>query len=469
MFLLLPVVLGRGDLEAKEVPPQAFSIGPIAEVSRRQPAIVVLVALTLAGIGIAVTPDYNPRFLEFLPASSEATQGLHALEEDGAMSPWFAWVTADDLDQARADAKALRSMDSVSRVDSPTDALPELTPERLADLRADFEGLERDPDWSKLESRERDPKALAKRALAIADALDEVGFVAEQNGRDITALTKASKAFADLKKRLEDTPEASARATLTSIETDMARMLSRAWTGARVVAERGSWAVSDLPAMFRHRFVSKSGERVSLYVYPQLGITSGADGNAAARHFAEQVESVDPQAGGQGMSLYHHNRMILAGFQRAAFFSLVLVLVLLLLDFGNLRQTLLTLVPVLIGMGWMIGLMAIFNIRLTVATIVVIPLTLGIGIDAAVHMMHRAELNARTHRGRARIREVVDGTGGAVVLSSVTTMVGFAGLLLGSHLGMVSLGKAMVIGVGCTLLSSILVLPALLVLIDDAE
>ena len=228
VLLVLPVVLGRGELEAKEEPPRAFSIGPVAEVSRRQPLIVVLVAVSLALLGLSVTQDYNPRFLEFLPASSEATQGLYSLEEDGAMSPWFAWVTSEDLDEARSDAKALRSMDSVARVDSPTDMLPELDEERLAGLKADFAGLERDPDWAKLAERDRDPKALGKRALAIADALDEVSFAAEQNGRDTKTIAKTSKAFADLHKRLETTPEASARATLAEIETNMAELVSRA-------------------------------------------------------------------------------------------------------------------------------------------------------------------------------------------------------------------------------------------------
>jgi predicted RND superfamily exporter protein len=150
-------------------------------------------------------------------------------------------------------------------------------------------------------------------------------------------------------------------------------------------------------------------------------------------------------------------------------FSFCLVVVLLLLDFANVRKAVLALFPVLVGMGWTVGVMALVGMRLNVATIVVIPLILGIGVDAGIHMIHRCDINARTHAGRAKLDEVMRGTGGAVVLSSLTTILGFMGLLFGVHLGMVQLGAAMVIGVACTLVAGVLVLPALLLVLDEAE
>lgn len=473
-LLLLPVALGRGDLNAHENPPLPLGdVGFLARIARSSPLLIVLAALGLSLVGTAATPTYNPRFLEFLPDSWESTQGLKTLENDGAMTPWFAWVTADNLEQARRRADSLRSMDSVARVDSPTDMLPELTEDRLVALQADFAGLERDPDWDKLRARQPEPAALAKQVLAVVDALDELVFAAEQAGLDAKAtapILATKQAFSQLKQRLETTPAPQAAATLDEIEDQMAALIGPAWTTARAVSERGHWVAGDLPDLFATRFVARNGSgRIALYVYPAGDVSSGADHNAPARRFAEDLESVDPEAAGQGVSLYHHNVMILDGFKRAAFFSLCLVVALLLLDFANLRKALLALFPVLIGMGWMLGLFAIVGLRLNVATVVVLPLTLGIGIDAGVHMMHRWELNARTHGGRARLDEVISGTGGAVVLSSLTTIVGFAGLLLGRHLGMVQLGATMVIGISCTLVASVLVLPAMLLLLDKAE
>ena len=470
-LLLLPVTLGRGDLDGREVPPDPIrGVKAFAKLARWSPIGILIAAVTLALVGTAFTPSFNPRFLELLPRSWESTQGLKSLEDDGAHTPWFAWVTADDLEQARSRAESLRSMQSVARVDSPTDLLPVLDDERQTALRSDFAGIDRDPDWATLAAREPDPAVLAKQVLAVVDALDELSFAAEQAGRDTTAITATKQAFSDLRKRLETTPPSSARATLDSIEEQMAKILGPAWTTARAVAARGYWVTSDLPDMFERRFVASDGSgRVALYVYPAGNVTSGADDNVAARHFTEDLESVDPNAAGQGISLYHHNEMILGGFKRAAILSLCLVITLLLLDFANVRKSMLALFPVLVGMGWTVGLMALVGMRLNVGTIVVMPLILGIGIDAGVHMMHRCDINARTHSGKAKLDEVLSGTGSAIVLSSLTTIIGFAGLLLGGHLAMVQLGAAMVLGVGCTLIAGVLVLPALLILLDEAE
>lgn len=468
-LLLLPVMVSRGDLEQTEQPPKPMrGLDFLPHWIRAAPLPIVLIAITIALIGTTVIPSYNPRYLELLPRSWESTTALRTLEKDGAMTPWFAWATAKDLEQARTRAAALRAMDSIARVDSPTDLLPELDDERLAALRADFAGIDRDPNFAELAARTPTAAELGKRVLAIEDALDELSFAAEQAGRDPAPIGAAKQAFANLRKRLESSP--SAAATLDAIENRMAALLEPAWKTARAVAARGHWSPEDLPEMFERRFVAADGSgRIALYVYPAGDVTSGADGNAAARRFTEDLESVDPEAAGQGISLYRHNDWILHGFRRASGFSLMLVLILLMLDFANLRKALFALVPVLIGMGWMVGLYAIVDLRLNVATIVVMPLMLGIGIDAGVHMMHRWEINSRAHGGRGRIDEIIHGTGGAVMLSSLTTMVGFAGLLFGQHLGMVQLGGAMVLGIGCTLISSVVVLPALLILLDQAD
>ncbi|MCA9701980.1 MAG: MMPL family transporter, partial [Myxococcales bacterium] len=273
-LLLLPVALGRGDLDGHEHPKESLVfVSFLPRLVRRSPFVVVLGALALAMAGTVLTPDYNPRYLEFLPKGAETTRGLETLEEDGVMSPWFAWATADDLEQARERTRRLRAKDMVGRVESPTDLLPELTPERLERLQADFAGVTRAPDWAKLEARKPDPAELAARCKAIVDALDELAFAAEQAGRDGKAITDAKQAFADLQKRLESVPAERGAATLDEIENEMAKLLGPAWTTASAVAERGHWIPADLPDMFENRFVARDGSgRLAMFVYPASNI-----------------------------------------------------------------------------------------------------------------------------------------------------------------------------------------------------
>jgi predicted RND superfamily exporter protein len=470
-LLILPVAFGRGNVDVGETPPRQLKlIELIPRFARKAPLVVLLLGLGLAFVGAVALPPYNPRYLDLLPEGFEASVGLEKLERDGAMTPWFAWVTADDLEQARERAESLRHQDSVGRVDSPTDLLPELTPERLAALQADFADAGPDPDWALLRARTPSAAALATKVGGVVDALDELAFAAEQAERDVTAIRDASKAFADLRQRLTTLPAATAEATLDRIENAMADVLARAWPTARAVAQRGHWVVEDLPDQFEHRFVARDGsERLALYVYPAEQIWDSDATNAGARRFTEQLEAIDPHAAGQGITLWYHNEMIMNGFRRASIYSVLLVVAFLLLDLGSVRKSLLALFPVLVGMGWMIGLFNVLDLRLNVATIVVIPLTLGIGVDAGVHMIHRWDRNARKHGGKAKLEQIIRGTGGAIVLSSLTTIVGFAGLLLGRHGGLVSLGGVMVVAIACTTLASVVMLPALLLVLDKAE
>ena len=57
-------------------------------------------------------------------------------------------------------------------------------------------------------------------------------------------------------------------------------------------------------------------------------------------------------------------------------------------------------------------------------------------------------------------------TGGAVMLSSLTTMVGFGSLAFASHRGYSSLGQILFLGVGACLMMAVTVLPAVLAMVD---
>jgi hypothetical protein len=50
-----------------------------------------------------------------------------------------------------------------------------------------------------------------------------------------------------------------------------------------------------------------------------------------------------------------------------------------------------------------------------------------------------------------------------VILNTLTTMVGFAVLMIADHRGLQSLGRVLTIGMSCCLVSSLIILPAFLV------
>ena len=98
---------------------------------------------------------------------------------------------------------------------------------------------------------------------------------------------------------------------------------------------------------------------------------------------------------------------------------------------------------------------------MTMVNIMGLPLILGIGIDDGVHIIHRYRIE-----GPGKIRTVFTSTGRAVFLTSLTTMLAFGSLKFATYRGLGSLGMALFIGVGTCFLTSVIVLPAIMGLIE---
>ena len=101
--------------------------------------------------------------------------------------------------------------------------------------------------------------------------------------------------------------------------------------------------------------------------------------------------------------------------------------------------------------------MAIIDIPVNFANLMVMPMILGIGVDAGVHAIHR-------WRRDSRIRPfgLAGGTGQGIALTLATTGIAFASLLIADHRAVRSLAMVMVIGLAVTFIATITVLPAVL-------
>jgi predicted RND superfamily exporter protein len=358
----------------------------------------------------------------------------------------------------------LRRLPSVVEVQSPTDLLPELDEGRLASLRAGFAALRRFPDVERLRNRGTTVSELLPVVSGLGDAVDEVAYALRQGGRPLEATDEVKEAITSLKQVLKGLPDDGRRA-LGEAEAGVASVIERALTTAREVARRGSYLPEDLPELFRVRFVSHDHQAVALYAYAAGDIWQ----REVSKRFAEDVESVDSQATGPAVSVYQHERMIVEGFLRAALMALVLVIATLWIDFRDVKATALAMVPLIAGWMWMLGMMRVANLSFNVANIVVLPLLLGLGIDAGAQIIHRYRDSAGEHGGKAKLRDLLCGTGSAILTTYMTTIMGFAALMVGDYGAMVSLGLMMTIGLSFCLVASLLVLPAVLVTLDLAE
>jgi predicted RND superfamily exporter protein len=111
----------------------------------------------------------------------------------------------------------------------------------------------------------------------------------------------------------------------------------------------------------------------------------------------------------------------------------------------------------LLGFAGLIAFLVLRGIKLNFLNFIALPISIGVGADYALNIMKRYELS-----GPGELRRVVVHTGGAVILCSLTTALGYVVLLLSINGAVRSFGLAAAAGELTTALSAVLFLPAVL-------
>jgi hypothetical protein len=310
-------------------------------------------------------------------------------------------------------------------------------------------------------------------AYVITDTPEEIPAVSEALRRSMADSSTTIAEIESLQERIPDSPEAQqvkidriaairqllddpALAADTSGDITMLR---------RAAQTRQPISADQIPEFLTDSFKSKTGEIGNfVIIYPRYGLSDGRNSIA----FADEVGTFTTESG----RTYHagSTSIVAADMLRLmreespwmVLIAFTVVVLMMLLNFGSVRWAVLATVPLVVGVMWMLLLMGLFDMKLTFYNLVVLPAVLGIGNDAGVHIVHRYR-----ERGRGSVVDVLRSTGEQIVACSMTTMVGFAGPLLSFHPGLRSIGGLAVIGIGATLVASILFLPALLQYLEN--
>ena len=126
------------------------------------------------------------------------------------------------------------------------------------------------------------------------------------------------------------------------------------------------------------------------------------------------------------------------------------------------------LTPVVFATLWVVGSMVVLSLKWNVLTVMVTALSLGIGIDYAIHMWRRFEVEVtKTDNVWTALEETVSTTGVALVLSACTTALGFLVLLFSPMPVVQQFGLVTALTVIFSLLLSVMVLPVLLMMSEN--
>jgi len=418
---LLPALLallGR----SRALPPMLWTAA--APRARRLAAVAVLALglISLAGIG-QLRFDGDPLALKAPTAPSVAA--IERRLDDSGRSPYRAALRVADAEAAaRAEAR-LSAVSEVGEVVTVASFVPTRQDEKLAlidDVRFFLD----------LPVFEPPEPADAARLRG------ELGRLAAAAGA-----TPLGEAAAQLAARLERTPELAPR---------LAEAWFRYWPQAlartRALLEAAPIGRADLPAALVGRYVAEDG-RQKVDILPAESVLQPA----ARRAFVNAVLAVAPHAAGNVVQMTLAAELVADAMVEASLWALAGVSLLVGIVLRRPREIAAVIACVLLAAALTIGAMAVFGLAFNFANVIVLPLLLGFGVDAAIHVVMRARETADPTRLGAT------STPRAVLASALTTLASFGTLMLSPHQGTASMGLLLTIALIASLATALVALP----------
>jgi len=143
--------------------------------------------------------------------------------------------------------------------------------------------------------------------------------------------------------------------------------------------------------------------------------------------------------------------------------AIVLSALVLIIIYKNPVLGLITCIPVVISIVWILGTMYFIGYTLNVLTITVTSMTIGIGIDYAIHATERFRFIVdKTGDPAKAVCETISHTGGALLIAALTTSLGFIILLFAPIPPQQQFGLILGITITYSFLTSITLLPLVL-------
>jgi hypothetical protein len=146
---------------------------------------------------------------------------------------------------------------------------------------------------------------------------------------------------------------------------------------------------------------------------------------------------------------------ILRDSRRAMLLTSAGIVLIVYLVFRSVRVSLLVLTPIVFAIVVTFGLLVLAGHRFSFMAITALPLIVGIGIDNGIHLVKRY-----LESDRSSILDIAKSSGPALIQSSLTTLVGFAALLVSSFQPLAEMGLVTTVGVGLALGGALWLVPA---------
>jgi predicted RND superfamily exporter protein len=189
--------------------------------------------------------------------------------------------------------------------------------------------------------------------------------------------------------------------------------------------------------------------------------------------YAEQYipEEAQYTIWGQVNRMVALNNLIEQDQRQSTALSILIVLILAWITFSSFKFGLLALLPILYGIMSNYIFMYIFNIPFDMVTIAFSSVTVGVGIDDAIHFIirFRSIYNYRPGNLIPAVKRTIELTGRPIILTTVAIIAGLLVLTMASFVPIQYFGLLISIALLNTLLATLFILPSALIFWIGAE
>jgi predicted RND superfamily exporter protein len=518
-FFVLPALISLADqnTDAARLPkPLEWSV-PRKLLGRFPLATLAVSAVIVLGVGSQVVKFENRRIVPRLRFDSnllnlqaqdaESVRLERRLSEESSNPLLYAVSVADSERQMRELHAKFERLSSVGHVESLAMRLPAAASDDTRQLLAQYRAQLASVPGQLPAIPSADPIATGKAIESFFQKIKK--YSDEEHAKRVADSTD------NFLNRFEKLSQTEQTRLLNQFQYKMAVDLLNRFQAVRYASNDEEIQAADLPNELVSRYVSEpdaEGKRKwLLQIYPKERIWD----EAPLTHFVSELQSVDPNVTGTPIQNHESVRQIRHSYETAALYAFAVVWIVLLIDFLGREARWLALLPTLLvtvlaavmlharhiqvdpmvfaiayvivtgaialvvdarnlrnaaiaysvplaGGLLMFGIFARTHIDLNPANLLILPLLLGIGVNYGVQVVH----DYRSQKGPYQISGNVFGT---VVLTALTSMVGFGSLMVASHRGLFSLGIALAIGISSCLFVSLIFVPALLGVISKNE
>jgi hopanoid biosynthesis associated RND transporter like protein HpnN len=412
---------------------------PLDPLIRRWRRVVLagFAVVALAGAVLAPRIGFDSNPLDTKNPHTEAMRTLKDLMGSPLTNPFTIDVMTPNATAAAALAGRLAPLSTVDDVRSIASFVPTEQKKKLA-IIADAASI-LGPTLLPLSPVV--PATAGQIRLAARTALAQIDAAGSRIAPD-----SPLRAIAEDLRRLVAAPDAVVMATnaaLTRFLPDELDRLRTALSAAPVTA-------ADIPPAIRRDWVLPDG-RARVQVTPKVAVSRTS---AGLHDFVRQVLAVAPDAGGPAVTVVATARTIIDAFRSAALYALAAITVILVLALRRLRDVALVLAPLLLSALMTLLVAVLLPLPLNYANIIALPLLLGVGVAFNIYFVMNWRAGRHAVLGSATAR--------AIVFSALTTGTAFGSLALSHHPGTASMGELLLISLACTLVASLVFVPALL-------